>query len=204
MVVNSLGTEPSAGVEPLSTSQIEALAQGARLRRSIARGAKLARLDGVMLAVCGGLCVLSSLFDAALWPLTLVLCGAAYVELRAAKDLARLGSAATRVLAFNQLALVAAIWIYSIVRIVAAYHDDNPLADSLQQSPELEGLLGDTQSMGSVFRAATVGFYGVVMFASLLMQGALAFYYWTRRAPMERYRTQVPTWVQRVLERMEA
>jgi hypothetical protein len=73
--------------------------------------------------------------------------------------------------------------------------------------PELESQLAQVQEVGgaglsnqmnTLMPLATYGFYTAVIVLSVLFQGGLALYYFSKRRHLETLAEETPAWVQRV------
>lgn len=189
---------------PISAEQAQAIkAAEARAKRFKLAGT-LATLNGGTLIAVAVIAALSGLFDPS--SLFAVLpCGAlAYVELRGRAKLRRFEPDALRMLAFNQLTLVALVTLYAVFQMRAAMDAPSPFeamadADTAALADELGfGDLNDVaadEDLAGMVRSATVAFYGLVIALTALFQGGCALYYWTRTKHVEAFVKETPEWV---------
>jgi len=183
---------------PISPAQLEQLSLAEQRERRFAGALKVAAFNGYGLAVVGSLALLFDLSEPASWLLAAALLALAYQELRGRKLLASYDRSGLTVLMRNQLALIVVVCLYSLSRIYAALHGDNPLAQVLRDNAdaaevmEASELLDDTSSM---YRYGIVAFYALVMALTALIQGGCALYYATRRKHLNTFLSETPAWV---------
>jgi len=187
---------------PISDAQLRAIEQADQRERSFAFALKLARANGVGLAVCAVLALLSDLLEPSSWLLAGVLALLAYFELRGRRQLAAFDRRGLFTLTMNQLALVAFVCIYAVSRILSARSGQNPLAELMQQSGELSQLVGaqddaggDAGGLDELVRTGVTAFYALVIALTVVCQGGCALYYWTRRKHLDDFNAQTPAWV---------
>jgi hypothetical protein len=197
---------------PLTEQDFALLAQAGRRSRALRGATRLATMNGVSLIVCGMACLIGALFDVWLLFAALVLCASAAVELRGARMLRELDLRAPRLLAMNQLALWLAIAVYCAAQVVSGLRANTGVQDIARAYPQLAEPMRDALSanglemdaIDSAYRGALVLFYGAVLAASALYQGACAYYYWKRSALVRAQRAETPAWVLEVERRLQA
>lgn len=194
-----MNTDPSpSATGPLSPEQMQHLLAAGRRAQRIYGAAKLAAFNGWTIAVVAGLSLPLVLFGLSLSGL-LVEAGLAVVafnEFRGRRRLLRFDPSATRLLGWNQIALMALLIAYSAWAIHAAWANPNPYEAELRANPELRGMLG---SIGNLYLAVTIAVYGGVILATIGFQGLNAWYYFTRRRYVQEYLDETPPWVRDVL-----
>ena len=132
------------------------------------------------------------------------LCAVGAVEYWGHCRMRRAEVAAAGILAKNQLAFLGLIVIYSLAQM-ATFSTQKLKADAL--SPEVRSQMAAMPSMqraidGPIDRYAplvTYGFYGLVIVMSVLFQGGLALYYFSRKKRLVAFHSQTPDWVRRVV-----
>lgn len=117
-------------------------------------------------------------------PLMLIVTAVGVVEYIGHRKLVAGEASACRMLAINQLVLLAAILIYCAGMIATA------------DKSEVISMLGE-ESRG-LARSLGYAIYGSVAVVSIAFQGGLALYYFRRRKVVEAYNQAVPEWIQRV------
>ena len=186
------GRAPSTSMNAEEHAQLE---RAAELVRPLARAASLARSNGAGLLVFGVVGVLFSLsgrYPADL-ALGVLLAVSGFVELRTARRLARADPSAPRILAANELLLMAGILAYCTLR----------LADPPASGEDPAGQLGALGIAGDDLAALTESLSRLIYLScagiTLLYQGGLALYFLRRRARIESYLTECPEWARRVV-----
>jgi hypothetical protein len=196
----------------LTEGQFMAIRQGAAAYRTVKGVAHVAGMSGSSTLTIGVLAVavlvLMPPVTAVNAVIALGVCAIGVVELLGRKGIQRAEPSAARLLGFNQLAFLALITAYCVYQIATfspkefQEHMVSPDAQTaLTQLPNMQALVKDLERAAPMLNAA---FYGVVILLSVLMQGGLARYYFTRRKRIEAYRSATPAWVQRVLDETRA
>ncbi len=192
---------PPAGASPLAEADFQMLRRAAAARKTVRRAANVAATNAVLEL---GIGILALGFTAFFWSWTnlavaLALCVVGVVEFVGHDRLRASNPAAARILGLNQLALLAVIIVYCVLRI-AAYtgpEANQPVVpeDMRAQLRDLGitdqdlGLLGVGEvSTGSIARVA----YGAIIALSVVFQGLMSLYYFTRRRHIEAFRAATP------------
>jgi len=193
---------PSPTAAPaISDAQRIEIARGAEREKSFAFARKLASFNGVGVGIFAAIALLSAAFDTASLLLALPLAVIAFVELNGGQRVARYERNGLVQLACNQLALVALVAVYGLAQILSARDSASPLSEIMAQSgvqsadlgiDDVSGELGDFDEM---YRAAVTAFYGVVIAATALVQGACALYYYSRLKRLDQFLADTPRWV---------
>jgi hypothetical protein len=183
--------------------QIAAAMAGFKAIRSAARTAWLSAATTLTIGVFSALFVL-------VWPswegalVAAGLCAIGAVEYWGHCRMRRAEVAAAGILAKNQLAFLGLIVLYCLVQM-AMFSTQKIKDDAL--SPEVRAQMAALPSMarsidGQIDRYAplvTYGFYGLVIVLSVLFQGGLALYYFSRKKRLVEFHSQTPDWVRRVV-----
>jgi hypothetical protein len=190
-------TRPPNAAPALSPEQLNALAVGQALYQPIRRAVGYARFDGWSVAILAGLTAICSLTS----PVTLLLgvgMGAvAWFELREAKRLAAGDVNAPRRLAYNQLALAGLLIGYAAWQLIAGV--DTSELDAMRS--QLGGDPAVTQMLDSLATGIPLVIYGTLIVAAVLIQGATALFYLSRRKAVEAYVRATPEWARPIVSR---
>jgi hypothetical protein len=178
----------SAG--PLSPEHLLALEQ-ARLRaRKIRRAAIVAFISGGTLAFFAFITFLGVLFgDMVSLLLALGLGALAFNELRGGMKLRRFDPAAVKLLAYNQLALGALIFFYSVFMLFNALRDPMSAAGGGTGDPNMDATIAQLSI------ALSIGIYGSMAIIGIIGPGLSAWYYFSRAKYVRGMLTQTPPWV---------
>jgi hypothetical protein len=190
---------------PLTEAHFQLLRQAAAARLPVRSAARTARGSAVTILVIG----VASIPLAVLYPSWLGtavvggICTIGVIEYIGAKRMRRGDPAAAVFLGRNQLAFLAVIVVYCLIQILtfspAQLHSSLGSAEldsALSQMPEVR------QQMDSLAPLATYGFYSLVIVVSIVAQGGLALYYFTRRRHLEALQRSTPSWVQRLFNEL--
>ena len=179
----------------MSTEEHEQLRWAAELHRPIARAASLGRRNGLSLLIFGVLSVLLSLptLDPVGVAIGAILTTTGLVELRTSRRLARADPSAPKILARNELVLMAGILVFCALKLTV-----------LRGSGEkLVARLSDTIALGTDVAALTNSLntliYATFIAVTLLYQGGMARYFLRRRAMIDSYLQECPEWARRVV-----
>jgi hypothetical protein len=182
-------TPPTPAVSP---EQLRALAWARQRSRRISRAALVAAISGWTLAVFAFLTLLGGLFSLPSLLLGLGLTVVAFREIKGSKDLRSMDPAAPGRLGVNQLVLAAMILAYAAWGMVQALTAASPYESYLQAGgPVAESLA----PIDRLHRMATFAFYAVVITVSVVAQGSLAAYYFTRRRHVLAFLRETPAWI---------
>jgi hypothetical protein len=197
-------------VPPISSAQQRALAEAELTAKRFAFAPKLASFNGVTLLLAAALSLLLSLSaPSGLAPAALLaVCG--WIELSYGKKLRDYEPAAPLALALNQLALLVAIVAYAVWKLSAAVSGRLSLASELQAHPELAAMLdnfGDPALndalavMSDLFRTGLIVGYSALILVAVIVQGAVAYYYSSRRKHLREFLERTPAWVVEMMRR---
>jgi hypothetical protein len=160
--------------------------------KKIARAVAVARFDGWSIAVVAALTLLFGFTSVSGVLMAAGLGAVAFFELRGATALRRLDAAAARTMGINQIALGALLVVYACWRIYATLTGPGVYAEYAATDAQLGKALAPIEDlMRLVTLAANAGLIAV----SLLAQGGLAAYYFSRVKHVQVYLAQTPAWV---------
>jgi len=188
-------SEPPPEDAPLSTAQIEALAEGMARARRIFRAGRVAAVTGWSVVAFGGLTLLFSLLS----PKGVLVGGAllwvGWNELEGRKILLHLDPAGAKRLARNQLWLLAVVALYCMWAIYRSQTQPIP------ETSELESFLGLDEGFIADAEAA---FYALVLALAAAFQWGMYRFHRARVALVYAYVKETPAWiveVQRTIRR---
>lgn len=195
----------------LTAQQKRTIDLAERRRRVIFRAGGLAAFNGWSLIFFAALTILIS-HDPLSLTLTALFGFAGYRELRGRKLLRQLNPAGPALLGYNQILLAAIVVAYCGWCIASALllpHPEISQASSLIVSKQDMSLLPagyrqHIQFWQSHVSEIVAGIYGLVILVSLITQGLMAVYYFTRQSALRAYLEDTPEWVvdmQRAIKR---
>lgn len=179
----------------METEDQDLLQRAVALHRPIARAASLARRNGLSLLVFGVLSVLVSLigFDPFGLAIGAVLTWTGLVEYRTSRRLARADLLAPRMLARNELALMAGILVYCVLKLTVLRESGDELSEQLSIASGMDIDLAElTDSLNTLI-------YTTFSVVTVFYQGGLARYFMRRRAMIESYLRESPEWARRTI-----
>lgn len=188
---------PAAGLG-LSPQQLEELAAANRLLRKIMGAAKTAAFNGYCSATFA---LLSLPFVWGSWSTAFICAGlgvVAYRELRGRRMLLKLEAGAPKLLAGNQLLLMAVLVAYGAWQLMAAQVSPPELPAELND-PQIKAMLGGIEELVSL---ATLLVYGCLIVGAIIFQGLTARYYARRGRMLAEYLARTPAWVRQVQGQM--
>ncbi len=185
--------------DPLSATHYQELALAQRRARPVRKAARVAAFNGWSCSILAVLSAPFAPFSAAGFLMTVVLAVVAYNELRGRKRLLNFDPAATSLLGWNQVGLLASITTYCLWMIWTALNGPSPLAAELIATPELGDLLGDPGDFDDLYGRLAVAFYGTVIAVTVIAQGLNAAYYFTRRKYVDACVQETPSWALQLL-----
>jgi len=198
---------PGAAPGPLSAEDLATVREAADLRKKILKTARTARGSGTTSLVIGLLALLCSAISpsasAVLVSLSITAIG--IIEITLGNRLRRGDPSAGRNLAFNQLALLGVIALYCLSQMLG--YDAQAVKNSIL-SPEVRQVgtniaAGMDEIVDRWGALAVYGFYGLVIFLSVLFQGGMAWYYARRGRYARRFHQSTPAWVLDLLGRTD-
>ncbi|HSW47351.1 MAG TPA: hypothetical protein VLM89_17440, partial [Phycisphaerae bacterium] len=105
-------------------------------------------------------------------------------------------------LARNQLLLVALIIVYCTWQMVS--FSPERIREELSMSRQLAMASDLVKDLEKLLPLAVHGFYSLVIVLSVIFQGSLALYYWTRRPYIRLLDRDSPPWVRRILAEVQS
>jgi hypothetical protein len=187
----SAAASPRTQAAP-SPEQMQAIAQARRQGRRISRAAGIAAFSGWTMAFFAIITLICGFFSIPAFLLGAGLAVVASLELRGSKGLRRLDLSAPRRLGFNQIALSVMLIAYGGWGILSALTAASPYEAQLAAGGAVAEAL---EPIDRLQRALTVLFYTAVIGFSVLTQGCLSAYYFTRRRHLASYLSKTPPWI---------
>lgn len=198
-------SDRTARLAPLDESDFLLIRQAA-IRRRAAHGAARTALASSVVTLFIGISAVPLVF---LWPswegalMAAGLCIIGAVEYQGCRRMRQADPVAAKILGRNQLTLLGLIILYCLVQMLT-FSPEHAKAAAI--SPEVRSQLAALPSMEKAIDSeierlaplATYGFYGLVIALSVVFQGGLALYYYTRRRHLHAFHTQTPSWVRRL------
>jgi len=176
----------------LTDENIRQLADARKSLKKINRAASVAKFDGWIMGIFGGLTLLLGFSDWVNILIALALGTACYFELLGAKRLQTLDPQAPRILGYNQIGVGIGLIIYSLCQMVASSNGKGLIADAASADPTLSQQLGPYQNMiGEI----SVLFYVCLILVAIVGMGSMAMYYFSREKIVNKYLLETPPWI---------
>jgi len=175
-----------------SPEQMQAIALARQRGRKLSRAAGVAAFSGWTMVFFAIITLLCGLFSIPEFLLGAGLAVVAWLELRGSKGLRLLDLSAPRRLGFNQIALSVMLIAYGGWGILGALTGASPYEAQLAAGGAVAEAL---EPIDRLQRAVTVLFYTAVIGFSVLTQGCLSAYYFTRRRHLASYLSKTPRWI---------
>lgn len=191
---------PSAEpVSPLNEADYQAIRRAAVAHRPVRNAARIAMTSAFTILVVAALAVPFVVLSPGIANLVIAagLGIIGYLEYAGARKMRRGLPEAASHLGWNQVVFIALICVYCLVRMFDVSADSYISPEDrnqLSQVPELTSIFENT--IPSMVRA----FYLLVMLLSIILQGGLAWYYFTRRRHLEALQRSTPAWIRRLFE----
>jgi hypothetical protein len=184
----------------MNSDQQEELRRAAELHRPIARAAALGRRNGAGLLVFGVLSLLFSLsdFDPVGLLIGSLLLVTGFVEVRTSRLLARADPFAPRILARNELMLMAGISVYCVLKLTVLKGSGKELA------AQLDGMTDMGTDVVALTNSLMTLIYATFLVVTLFFQGGMARYFLRRREMIESFVSECPEWARRVVAEFKA
>lgn len=195
-------TPPPAPPGPLSEQHFALIRQASASRKAATKAARVA-LNSSIVTLFLGIATVPLICWYPSWIAAVMavgLCVIGVVEYMGCRRMRQADPSAARILGINQLAFAGLITLYCLVQM---FSPSAGLASVLGDLSSLQTSGGNIDT-GRLAMLATYGFFGLVIVASVLSQGGLAIYYFTRRSPLEAYNRQTPAWIRRLLSETSA
>ena len=186
---------------PLDPVQLLALAETRALTRKLRLARGLALTNVVSLGSLAFLSLVFGAFELALSPMGVVLALFAWNEARGRSLLIDADRRAPARLAWNQLALLGAVLVYSAFGAYSTWTGPDPLEALTGEAAELAGTLEQLEAetgqslhgLGSWARSVALFAYAALAVASVIVQGLTAYYYHSLRATVDEL-ARAPAW----------
>jgi hypothetical protein len=181
------GAQTSSG--PLSTADLGEVDAAKKRGKKIWRAVRVATFDAWTAAVVGGSALAFGVVDHTSAIIGGAIMTVAIIEFKGAARLRKLDPAGALICGANQLLLLSVIGAYCAWNLLT--QSSTSLTQSLGD-PAGDALLADMAGLESKIRQ---GFYVLVLGGSVLMQGLMALYYFSRAGVVRRYVRETPPWV---------
>jgi len=198
--------------DPLSPAHYAALRVAIAARKPLRRAVRTARFSAITMLAIGvlGIPLLPFFFDFISLVVVAGLLVLGIFEWIGAERMREGQPGAAAFLARNQLCLIALITLYCLVQMAtfkpSAAFGSLLSADMQAQLPQgtgtaaaLDGALPGLPSLGDLVPTVTYAFYSIVIAASVIAQGSLALYYFTRRRHLEALQRHTAPWITQML-----
>ena len=188
---------------PLGQADLLLVRQAGERHKAIRSAARKASLSATITLVIGAcsvpLVALSPSWDGAM--VAAGICVVGLVERSGARRLRRGDPAAARLLGCNQLAFIALIVLYCAVQMAAFARGGGTVSLlSAESRSQLSGMPDVAAQLDNMIPPSAVyAFFGLVILLSVLCQGGLALYYFTRHKRLLAFRNDTPDWVRHLL-----
>ena len=183
---------PAPQQQPLTPEHLRQLSAAQALGKKVARAVMVALFDGWAIATFATLTFLLSLGSIPGMLVGAAMGVIAYLELRGAKGLRRLDPRAARTLGFNQVALGSLLIGYALTSIVREMTGAGEYAAIAAADPQLGEALKPIEGLTRMLSLAVN--LGLIV-ASLIAQGSLAAYYFSRVRYIRTYVERTPAWI---------
>jgi hypothetical protein len=183
---------PNPAGQPLSPEHLRQLAAAQALGKKLARAVNVALFDGWAIATFATLTFLLGLGSVSGMLVGAAMGVIAYFELRGAKGLRRLDLQAARTLGYNQVALGSLLIAYALWSLVRELTGAGEYATLAASDPQLGDALKPIEALTRMLSVAVN--LGLIV-VSLIAQGSLAAYYFSRVRYIRTYVEQTPAWI---------
>jgi len=189
---------------PLTAEQLNSLERAAGAYRELRRCAFWAACSGISTLAIGVLSLGCLSFGLATGLVAVVvLLSVGTIELIGRQKLLNADPKAPKLLAYNQLAFIAAITIYCGVQMATL--SIKKTITEMNNSPELGGQVDINELFSKEsqkqLQYAVYGFYGIVALLAWISQGRLALYYWRKKPAVEAFNA-TPEWQKQLVRNM--
>jgi len=195
---------------PLSAEQVAQLVQAKARAAGLMRAARVAAVNGWLMAGGAAITLPFAVLDLSSLLIGGALAALAYNELRGSRMFKTLDTRAPRLLALNQLTLLALIFVYCGYSLHTGLGGPG-LEEALREEPEVSRMLDQMddpalwatldsmddisfEAMDDIYRTVVLIVYTSVMVLSTIFQGLMAYYYYSKRHQLTLH-LQSPKWV---------
>jgi hypothetical protein len=200
------GAPPAAPASagPLTAEHMRQLASADVRARKLRSAGAVAMFNGITIGIFSALSLMWGLGELAFdgfhlgkldWETFVVgagLVAIAWNELRGRTLLRQFDPRATRVLGWNQLALLGLIVAYAAWMLAKSLLGPNPYDEIIRREPMAADMLG---SVGNLYKTLSIAVYGALIIGTLIFQGLNSIYYFTRAKLLRGYIAETPAWV---------
>src|SRR5262245_47276944 len=179
---NSTAAPQSGG--PLTEEHRYQLAAATNRLVPVRKAARIASTNAWITGIIAALSWPFAMFSVVGFLVAVGLTVVAYNEFSGRRRLLEFDPSAATSLARNQLGFLALIVVYCVWSIYSNLAGGNQLLKDIGANPDLKDLGIDSNlaaSGGQLVALLIVGFYGLVIFLSVIFQGGMAYYYASRR-----------------------
>jgi uncharacterized membrane protein (DUF485 family) len=196
----------AAETSPLNEEHYREIARALKLRRPVQKATRVAYSSAVTTLVLALLSLLCALYWFS-WLGTLIslaFVGSGIVEFVGYRRLLRADESAPRLLAFNQLALCGIIAVYCLVSMLQVHHIDltPDISPAMRRELAGTGSGGMLDSLDKIVPLLYYAVYIVLLITSLMVQGGMAVYYYTRGTALMTYHQLTAAWITRLLNQV--
>lgn len=177
---------------PLSADNLRELELAQRRAKTVRRAISVARFNGWTVGTFAGLSLLGGVFSLTSLLVGVALTVVSYNEFSGAKALQRFDQAAPRRLGFNQLGLCGVAILYSLWNIYSTLTGPNPYEAALAAGGQAIEILGSIEQLQTTL---TFAVFGAMIVLSIIFQGGMAWYYFTRKRLVQAYVSETPGWI---------
>ena len=183
---------PAATSGPLSPEHLRDLELARERSKRIRRAVGVASFNGWTAGVFATVSLLIGIFSLTSLLVGVALAVVAYNELAGARLLRQFDERGPRRLGFNQIGLCGMLIVYAVWRIYATLTGPSPFDAALAAGGEAMPLIASIEHLQT---AATLVIYGGLIVGTLLFQGGMAWYYFTRVHHIRVYNNETPQWL---------
>ena len=196
---------------PLQEVDYVQIRQAAIIRKPIEKAARVARGSAISILAVGlvALPFATMSLDVTAYAIAGAICLIGWFELRGAKQLAQAIPQSAKRLGFNQLMFLAIILAYAFWQIASFSIKGAKEAlisaevqSQLSQLGEMQEAIDEQLELWAPL--VVYGLYGSLIVLSILFQGGLAIYYFTRSRHLMHFDETTPGWIKRLWQEMGA
>jgi len=177
---------------PLGPEHHEAIQAANRRAKKIARAVRVAGFNGWALGIMATFSLLFGILSWSSLVVGAVLAFISFNEFSGRKSLRNVQPEAANILGWNEVILVSLILLYSAWGMYSVIAAPPASAQYAQYGAEVQGMM---QPYDSIYSTASIAMYAGIAFFGLVIQGATAFYYFSRRKYIVQYLRETPAWV---------
>lgn len=185
----------NAAPNPFTPEQQAELRAATNRAAKVRRACTIAKFDAWMTALFAAFTLMAVPFSPSALFIGIPLAAVAFNAFAGEKLLRAFDLRGPRRLGVNQILFMAVIFAYCIWQIIATFM----IGDILEQYPQLAQLETaynlDIDNLTQWVRTIAVLTYGAIIFASVLTQGLMAWYYFSREKFVRAYIVDTPSWV---------